>query len=229
MTSIDPTTLGRHDITQLINGLVAPRPIAWVSTLSPDGRRNLAPFSFFNAFSTAPPTLAFGPGSRAGIAKDSLRNIRAMGEFVVNVVTEELAMRVNATSAEFAEHVDEWEVARVEPLASEDVRPPRVAQSPAAFECRVVKIVDLGSPEQPTNSIVIGRVTRIHVDERVLDGWVPDPDALRLVGRMGGDLWCRSANRFNLERPRSVEPGEVRASLSDGRPRALPGLRHHSW
>jgi flavin reductase (DIM6/NTAB) family NADH-FMN oxidoreductase RutF len=223
MTSFDPAALTRSELAELVTGLVAPRPIAWVSTLSPDGRHNLAPFSFFNAFSTAPPTLAFGPGSRDGIAKDSLRNIRESGEFVVNVVTEELAMRANATSAEFSEHVDEWEVARVVPVASEDVRPPRVAQSPAAFECRVVTIVDLGNPDHPTNSIVIGRVTRIHVDERALNGGAPDPTALRLVGRMGSDLWCRSSDCFTLKRPTSVDPVDIRASLRDSHPVPVSG------
>jgi flavin reductase (DIM6/NTAB) family NADH-FMN oxidoreductase RutF len=213
MTSIDISALTRREVTHLINGLVAPRPIAWVSTLSADGRRNLAPFSFFNAFSTAPPTLAFGPGSRDGIGKDSLRNIRETGEFVVNVVSEELAARANATSAEFPPLVDEWEVAGVTPFASEDVRPPRVAESPAAFECIVVTIVDLGTPEQPTNSIVVGRVTRAHVADNILNGYEPDPAAVRLVGRMGGDLWCRSSDRFELSRPATTDPDLVRASL----------------
>jgi flavin reductase (DIM6/NTAB) family NADH-FMN oxidoreductase RutF len=215
MTSFDVAALTRREITQLINGLVAPRPIAWVSTLSGDGRRNLAPFSFFNAFSTSPPTLAFGPGSRNGVGKDSLRNIRETGEFVVNVVTEKLSARVNATSAEFPASVDEWEIAGVTPSESEDVRPPRVAQSPASFECRTVVIVDLGTAEEPTNSIVIGRVVRIHVDDNALDGGlVPDPQALQLVGRMGGDLWCRSSERFQLERPGSIDPDIVRGSVT---------------
>jgi flavin reductase (DIM6/NTAB) family NADH-FMN oxidoreductase RutF len=214
MTSFDVGDLSRREITQLINGLVAPRPIAWVSTLSGDGRRNLAPFSFFNAFSTSPPTLAFGPGSRNGVGKDSLQNVRETGEFVVNVVTEELAARVNATSAEFAASVDEWEIAGVTPAESQEVRPPRVAQSPASFECRVVAIVDLGKPQERTNSIVIGQVLRIHVDDRALDGFVPDAEALQLVARMGGDLWCRSSDRFQLERPGSTDPDIVRASVT---------------
>lgn len=104
---LDPTTLERREVAELVNGLVAPRPIAWVSTLGADGVPNLAPFSFFNAFSTAPPTVAIGPGSRQGVNKDSLRNVKATREFVVNAVTEELATRANLCSAEFPPEVDE--------------------------------------------------------------------------------------------------------------------------
>ena len=96
----DPDALDRRAITSLVNAIVAPRPIAWVSTLAPDGTPNLAPFSYFNAFSTSPPTVALGPGSRAGVAKDTLRNARASGEFVVNAVSHALALTANLTSAE---------------------------------------------------------------------------------------------------------------------------------
>jgi flavin reductase (DIM6/NTAB) family NADH-FMN oxidoreductase RutF len=148
------------------------------------------------------------------VNKDSLRNIRETGEFVVNVVTEELALQANATSAEFSPSVDEWEIAQVTPVPSDDVRPPRIGESPASFECRVVTILDLGPAEQPTNSIVVGRVTRIHVVDEVLDGFEPNPDAVGLVGRMGGNLWCRSSERFELARPNSTDPDVVRGTLS---------------
>lgn len=206
MLTVDPRELPRSDVTGLINGLVAPRPIAWLSTLDADGLPNLAPFSFFNAFCTAPPTLAIGPGSRQGINKDSLRNVRATGEFVVNVVSEALAEQANATSAEFGPTVDEWREAGLTPLESHDVAPARVAESPASFECRVVQIVDLGDDRAPTNSIVIGAITRIHVADEAVDGHRPDPSVLRLVGRMGGDLWCTACGIFELPRPRDAEP-----------------------
>jgi flavin reductase (DIM6/NTAB) family NADH-FMN oxidoreductase RutF len=207
---LDPAALERRDLVELINGLVAPRPIAWVSTLAADGAPNLAPFSFFNAFSTAPPTVAIGPGSRQGVNKDSLRNIKATGEFVVNSVTEEFATNANVSSADFPPEVDEWTVTGVDRVASDDVAPPRVAQSPSSFECRVVEIVDLGPPETPTNSVIIGRITRIHVDESILgEGFSVDPDAARLVGRMGGALWCTTRDRFSLPRPRSTDPAVV--------------------
>jgi flavin reductase (DIM6/NTAB) family NADH-FMN oxidoreductase RutF len=210
---VAPAELGRRELNGLINGLVAPRPIAWVSTLDPDGNRNLAPFSFFNAFCFHPaPVLAIGPGSRQGVNKDSLANIKATGEFVVNLVSAELAEAANLCSAEFGPDVDEWDVTGLEPAPCEEVAPPRVAASPASFECRVRQIVDLGLPELATNSLVIGEVVRIHVADAAMDGLTPRPEVLDLVGRMGGDLWCTTRDRFTLARPSSTDPGEVAAA-----------------
>jgi flavin reductase (DIM6/NTAB) family NADH-FMN oxidoreductase RutF len=206
---IDPASLERRDLNALINGLVYPRPIAWVSTVGADGSRNLAPFSFFNAFSFQPPTVGIGPGSRQGVNKDSLRNIKETGEFVVNVVNEELARTVNLTSAEFDPEVDEWEVTGIEGASSEIVCPEHVAASPVSFECRVKEIVELGTEEMPSNSLVIGSVLRIHVIDEALDGYRPRPEVLNLVGRMGGPLWCTTRDRFELPRPDSKEPNEV--------------------
>lgn len=207
---IDPSTLERRDVMDLVNGLVVPRPIAWVSTEDPSGRRNLAPFSFFNAFSTQPPTVAIGPGSRSGVHKDSLWNIKQTGEFVINVVDYELAVRANQTSAEFESDVDEWEVVGVTPAPSDDVRPARVLEAPASLECRVRAIVDLGSEEMPTNSVIVATVTRFHVRDEVLDGYRVRPEVLDAVGRMGRDLWSTTRDRFDLRRPSGAEPEEVR-------------------
>ena len=206
---IDPASLERRELNALINGLVYPRPIAWVSTVGADGSRNLAPFSFFNAFSFQPPTLGIGPGSRHGVNKDSLRNIKETGEFVVNVVTEELARTVNLTSAEFDPEVDEWEVASIEGASSEIVCPERVAASPVSFECQDKEVVELGTEEMPSNSLVIGSVLRIHVIDEALDGYRARPEVLNLVGRMGGPLWCTTRDRFELPRPDSKDPNEV--------------------
>jgi flavin reductase (DIM6/NTAB) family NADH-FMN oxidoreductase RutF len=216
---LDPATLERSVLNGLINGLVAPRPIAWVSTIGAEGVPNLAPFSFFNAFAFHPyPTVGVGPGARAGVDKDSLANARATRELTISMVSEELALRANACSAEFGPEVDEWLVAGVTPAPSEVVAPPRVAESPAAFECRVLEIVDLGSEELPSNALVIARVVRIHVrDDAVDDTLRPLADVLRLVGRGGGDDWIRTTDRFVLRRPKSVDPDEVAAlGLGDG-------------
>ena len=211
---VDPETLDRRTLNGLINGLIYPRPIAWVSTLSKDGQPNLAPFSFFNAFSFSPPTVAIGPGSRKGVNKDTLRNIKDTGEFVVSVVTEDLAHLANATSAEFGPEINEWDALGIEGADSEIVKPQRVAISPAAFECRVFKIVDLGEPETPTNSLVIGRVLRIHVDDAMLDGTRPLSDKLQLVGRMGGPEYCRTRDTFDIKRPDSADPADIRKSMN---------------
>jgi flavin reductase (DIM6/NTAB) family NADH-FMN oxidoreductase RutF len=215
MRSFDPTELDRARLTALANGLVAPRPIAWVSTTDGDGVPNLAPFSYFNAFSTTPFTIGVGPGSREGVNKDSLRNIKTSGEFTVSVVTEELATIANLSSAEFDPAVDEWETTGLTKRTSSVVAPPSVAESPAALECRVFTIVDLGSPEKPTNSLVIARVVQIHVSEDVIDPETLriDPEALGLVGRMGGDLWCTTRGRFMLRRP-TLEEGHARMPVA---------------
>jgi flavin reductase (DIM6/NTAB) family NADH-FMN oxidoreductase RutF len=203
MIAVDPTTLSRRQLIGLANGLVAPRPIAWVSSIGPNGTPNLAPFSFFNCFSTAPLTLGIGPGSRAGVNKDTLHNVKASGELTVSVVTQDLATRANLTSAEFERDVDEWEVVGITPRPSVTVAPPSVNESPAAFECRVFKIVDLGEPDVPTNSLIIARVSYVHVSEVLVrdEHYRIDAEAAALVGRMGADLWSTTRDRFSLRRP----------------------------
>ena len=217
MRSFDPRSLDRRQRNNLINGLIYPRPIAWVSTVASDGTGNLAPFSFFNAFSFNPPTVGVSPGSRQGVPKDTLANVRATGEFVINLVSASLADTANATSAELAAHVDEWELAGVRPVASETVAPARIEQAPAALECRVHQIVDLGDDE-PSNSLVIGRVLRIHVLDDALDEhYLPRPEALDLVGRMGGDLRANTRQQFILSRPSDEQPWPAAAE----RPRPI--------
>ncbi|HEX4520685.1 MAG TPA: flavin reductase family protein [Gaiellaceae bacterium] len=216
---LDPAELERQVLNGLMNGLVAPRPIAWVSTIGTDGRPNLAPFSFFNAFSFHPfPTVGIGPGARAGIDKDTLRNVRETGELTISTVDERLAERANASSAEFGPEVDEWQIAGVTPAPSVLVAPPRVAESPAAFECRIHEIVDLGSAEMPSNALVIARVVRIYVRDDCVDADLrPRSGPLALVGRMAGNDWVRTRDRFELERPVSIDPDEVARTVQGGR------------
>jgi flavin reductase (DIM6/NTAB) family NADH-FMN oxidoreductase RutF len=198
--------LDRRQRNNLMNGLIYPRPIAWVSTIAADGTPNLAPFSFFNAFSFNPPTIGVSPGSRQGTPKDTLANVRATGEFVINLVSALLADTANATSAELAPDIDEWELVGVTPVASETVAPARVEQAPAALECRVHQIVELGA-DGPSNSLVIGRVLLVHVLEHALDEqYLPRPEALDLVGRMGGEVWARTREQFILPRPSDEQP-----------------------
>jgi flavin reductase (DIM6/NTAB) family NADH-FMN oxidoreductase RutF len=178
-----------------------------VSTIGSDGVPNLAPFSFFNLFSTTPPTIGIGPGSRRGINKDSLANIRSSGEFVVSVVTEHLARVANMSSAEVEPEIDEWELFGISARPSMIVAPAAVAESPASLECVVHEIVELtDDPAQPRNALVIARVVCINVDERVLadrDSYRVDPAQIALVARMGGNLWCRSQDVFPVEAPRA--------------------------
>jgi flavin reductase (DIM6/NTAB) family NADH-FMN oxidoreductase RutF len=218
---IDPAELDRRERNGLINGLIAPRPIAWVSSVAPDGTRNLAPFSFFGAFSFDPPIVGIGPGSRQGVNKDSLTNVKASGEFVINLVDRAMAEVCNACSGEWGPEVDEWEVAGVTGEASDVVAPLRISGVPAALECRVKQILELGSAERASNNLIVAWIVRIHVRDDAMDGLVPRADVLDLVGRLGGDEWCTTRDRFTLPRPASVDPEVVAAQLSEALPSAV--------
>lgn len=177
----------------LMTSLVVPRPIAWVSTLSEDGIRNLAPHSYFNAISSDPLILHF---TSTGV-KDTLRNVTATGEFVVNLVHEDLAEQMNITAARFPAEDDEFDWAGLEGEPSEMVKPERVKGVKAAFECTVNQIVSLGN-----GNMVFGDVRCIHVDEDVMDGDRVDPLALRSIARLGGSGYTRIADGFfEMTRP----------------------------
>lgn len=183
--------------------LILPRPIAWVSTISPEGRTNLAPFSFFQGVTANPPTLMFVPvNDRAGAKKDTLRNIEAVPEFVVNLVTRSQAEAMNRTAATLPHGESEFEAFGIAAAGSARVRPPRVAAAPAAFECVLHQIVPIGEGPLAAN-VVFGRILTVHVSDGVLgaDG-LPDAAKLDLVGRMGGSDYATTRDGFSLERPR---------------------------
>ena len=199
----DPRSEDPGNIYKLLVGAIVPRPIAFVSTLSADGVRNLAPFSFFTAISANPPVICFSPMVRAsdGRTKDTLNNIRATREFVVNIVSEEFAAKMNITSSEFPPEVDEFEQSGLTPVPSGLVKPPRVAESHFNMECRLHQIVDV-SREPLGGSIVLGEVLRFHVRDEIMDGFRIDPDKLHAIGRMAGATYVRTTDRFELVRPK---------------------------
>ncbi len=207
---IRPSDLAHNDFYRLLIGAVAPRPIAWVSTVSAAGQPNLAPFSFFNAICAKPPLLAFAPGTRMrtvgeitrGETKDTLRNVRETGEFVVNIVTYEVAEAMNLTSGEYDPSVNEFELAKVTPYASQKVKPPRVEESAVSFECKVYQILDFSSPPHG-GSLVIGEIVSIHIDEKHLKDGHLDATSLDLIGRMGGNQYSRTTERFEMVRPKT--------------------------
>src|SRR5579864_2209935 len=151
-------------------GVIVPRPIAFVSTISPDGIRNLAPFSFFTGISANPPVICFSPMIRGsdGSRKDTLRNIEAVKEFVVNVVSEEFAEQMNICSAEFPPEIDEFAASGLTPIPSDLVKPPRVRESHIQMECRLLQVVYV-SPKPLGGSLVIGEVLRFHVEDAIVD------------------------------------------------------------
>lgn len=202
---LDPAELSLADRYKLLIGAIVPRPIAWVSTVSPDGRLNLAPFSFFAGISSNPMSLLFCPANTdAGAEKDSLRNAKppnegGTGEFVVNVVPEALALRMAACAEPLAYGKSEFALAGLTPEPSVRVRPPRVAQSPFAFECRTDRVIRLNPGAPNGGNIVIGEVLLARAADGVVNARLHvDPGALGAVGRMGGRGYCTTRERFDM-------------------------------
>jgi flavin reductase (DIM6/NTAB) family NADH-FMN oxidoreductase RutF len=190
------------DVYHMLVGLVNPRPIAWVSTVSAAGVVNLAPFSFFNAFGANPPVVVFSPTLRRdGTKKDTLLNIEATREFVVNVSVAALAETINLTAKEIPAEQSEVDLAQLHTLPSLKVKPPRIQESPAALECRVIQILPVGNGPISAN-LVIGEVLAMHIRDDVLDpSGRPDPFKLQTISRLGGEYWGRTTDLFELKRP----------------------------
>jgi len=184
----------------ILASLVTPRPIAWVTTISPDGTVNAAPFSFFNVLGANPPIVGICPGDRPdGTPKDTALNVRATHEFVVNLVDDAVAEAMNKTAATISHGESEMELAGLTAAPSSVVKPPRIAESPASLEC-----VEWGTLQIGGNRLIIGLVKRVHVRDELID-----PATLRIVtekfhpvGRMASPHWyCRTSDRFEMRRP----------------------------
>lgn len=209
--SIDPSNCDQRQIYKLMTGIIVPRPVALVSTVDRNGLANLAPFSFFSGVGSNPPTVLFCPVVRKAstpnvapaleMRKDTLRNIEETGEFVVNVVSECIADAANATAAEVPPDVDEFVLSGLTPKASEAVRPPRVAESPAQMECKLLQVIYTGR-EPGAGVIVLGEVVRFHIEESLFEEFRVDPGGLDAVGRMAGNTWVRTSDRFERLRPK---------------------------
>lgn len=199
---LDFTSLSPRDAYSWMATTILPRPIAWVSTISADGKTNLAPFSFFQGVCANPPTLMFVPvNTREGAKKDTTRNIEAVPEFVVNLVPFALGEQMNASAAMLPHGESEFEKFGIATAPSERVRPPRVAAAPVAFECTLDRIVHIGEGPLAAN-VMFGRILVAHVSDAVLDaeGHV-DAAKLDLIGRLGGDAYVRTRDMFELIRP----------------------------
>lgn len=202
MLAFDPGNHSAGDIYKLMIGAIVPRPIALVSSLDRKNVRNLAPFSYFTACSSNPPVVVFCPILRPvpPQAKDTLRNVIATREFVVNIVSEDFAQGMNATAAQVPPEVDEFELSGLTPIPSELIKPPRVAESPIHMECRLLQTVSV-SDKPGGGTLVLGEVLRFHVREDLIEDFRIDPDKLRAIGRMAGSTYARTTDRFELERP----------------------------
>lgn len=197
---IDPKNF--NGFGKVFTGVIVPRPIAFVSTISNEGHVNLSPYSFFNAATYDPPTLVFSISKflSSGKLKHTLKNIQENSEFVVNIVSNQIAEAMNVTSAEYPEDTNEFAISGLTQVDSQIVRPPRLAESPVNMECKLERIVELGSERDP-HGLVIGEVVLVHIDDEVISGYHIDHQKLDPVGRLAGDMYCHTTSTFDLIRP----------------------------
>jgi flavin reductase (DIM6/NTAB) family NADH-FMN oxidoreductase RutF len=202
---LDPLALAPPDRYKLLIGCIVPRPIALVSSMSPDGKLNLAPFSFFNGIGSDPMTLLFCPSNKPdGTPKDTLRNALpreegGLGEFVVNTATESYANRVAGAAEPLPYGESEFELVGLTPVPSTRVQPPRVAESPVSFECRTLRTISLNPGAPGGGNVVIGQVVHIHaVEGLVNDRFHISAERLAAIGRLGGLGYCRTRDRFEM-------------------------------
>ena len=203
MLEIIPKDTDVREVYRLLVGGIGPRPIALVSTLSPNGVPNLSPFSFFNMFGANPPMIAFSPtrrGKDMGI-KDTLHNLRHKGECTVQSVTYDMVEQVNLASAEYPPDIDEFAKSGLTPIKSDLVEPFRVKESPFQMECRVSQIIELGQGAISGN-LVICEVVKMHIDERIVKDGTIDTTLIDLVGRNGGSYYTRAFGDALFEVPR---------------------------
>jgi flavin reductase (DIM6/NTAB) family NADH-FMN oxidoreductase RutF len=205
IVSFNPADYEPRQVYKLMTGIIVPRPVALVSTIDRNGVPNLAPFSFFTGVGSNPPTVLFCPVVRArggggDHRKDTLRNVEETGEFVINAVSAEIASAANASAAEVPPEVDEFVLSGLTPQPSELVRPPRVAESPAQMECKVLQVI-YTSHEPGGGVVVLGEIVRFHVRSNLVDNFRVDPAGLDAVGRMAGNTWAHTRDRIELIRP----------------------------
>lgn len=206
MKTIDPKAVSTAALHGYMLGAVTPRPIAFASTIDSAGNVNLSPFSFFNVFSANPPIMIFSPARRGrdNSTKHTYENVLQVKEVVINIVNYDIVQQMSLSSTEYGKGVNEFEKAGLTPLASQTIKPPRVAESPVQFECRVNEVISLGT-EGGAGNLVICEVLKMHINEAVLDadGKI-DPVKLDAVSRMGGNWYGRAKQgMFEVPKPLS--------------------------
>lgn len=206
MLSLDPKELKTAQIHQYLLHAVAPRPIAFASTIDKDGNPNLSPFSFFNVFSANPPIVIFSPArsGRTGVTKNTLDNVREVPEVVINVVNYDLVQQASLSSTEYPKGVNEFVKAGLTEIPSVKIRPSRVKESPVQIECIVREVIELGT-QGGAGNLVIAEVVMIHIADEILDPETNmiDQNKIDLVARMGGDWYCRASGTamFKVAKP----------------------------
>ncbi|HYG19553.1 MAG TPA: flavin reductase family protein [Ohtaekwangia sp.] len=211
MLSINPKEVPVSKVHAYLLGAVVPRPIAFASTIDKQGNVNLSPFSFFNCFGATPPLLIFSPARRGrdNTVKHTYENVQEVGEVVIHVVSYAMVQQMNLASAEFPKGVDEFTKSGFTPIPSVIVKPPRVAESPVAMECKVLQIIRTGD-QGAAGNLVICEVLLMHIKEEVLDeaGRI-SPQKLDAVARLGGDWYCRVNGDVLFELPKPLQKAAI--------------------
>ena len=197
----DPNELDYSAVYKLLTGAIIPRPIGWISSISEDGINNLAPFSYFNAVGDDPPHVMFSVGRGNNINKDTLNNVLNTKQFVVNMVTETLAEKMNLTAQSVPSHVDEFALAHIDSIPSIKVKPLRVKESPITFECELVHHYFLEDHKNGGACIIIGRIVMMHFDESVLmDNYKINLESYKPIARLAGSNYAKIGELFSVKR-----------------------------
>jgi flavin reductase (DIM6/NTAB) family NADH-FMN oxidoreductase RutF len=197
----DPNELDYSAVYKLLTGAIIPRPIGWISSISEDGINNLAPFSYFNAVGDDPPHVMFSVGRGNNINKDTLNNVLNTKQFVVNMVTEALAEKMNLTAQSVPSHVDEFALAHIDSIPSIKVKPLRVKESPITFECELVHHYFLEDHKNGGACIIIGRIVMMHFDESVLmDNYKINLENYKPIARLAGSNYAKIGEIFSVKR-----------------------------
>ena len=199
---LDPNEIPFQETHKLMIGSIIPRPIAFVSTQSNNGKNNVAPFSYFNGVCSKPPTIMFAPARRGwnGEEKDTLINIRDTEEFVVNIVSESFAEKMVMCATDFDSDVDEFEISGLTPTNSQKIKPPRVAEAKISFECKLNQIVEIGDGTAGSGFVVIGTIVLFHIDDGIYDNGRILTDKLEPLGRLAGNWYTRSTDTLKIDR-----------------------------
>ena len=199
---LDPSKIPFQETHKLMIGSIIPRPIAFVSTQSNNGKNNVAPFSYFNGVCSKPPTIMFAPARRGwdGEEKDTLINIRDTEEFVVNIVSESFAEKMVMCSTDFGSDVDEFEISGLTPTNSQKIKPPRVGEAKISFECKLNQIVEIGDGTAGSGFVVIGTIVLFHIDDGIYDNGRILTDKLEPLGRLAGNWYTRSTDTLKIYR-----------------------------
>lgn len=197
---VEPSSIRGKELHDFFSSVVVPRPIAFVSSVNPEGRYNAAPFSSFIRLTLDPPVVVLAIATRKGQKKDTVRNIQAVGDFVINMVDENLAQRMNQAAADYPPEIDEIKEVGLTAIKSDKVKSPRIAEAPLSMECRLTQTIEFGNkPNRST--IFLAEILLVHIRDETLTNGKIDPRKAKIIGRLGeSNLYCRTTDVFSMDR-----------------------------